>query len=58
MSNTDTILKRMQVVRAIADDGRCTHCKPHRGENYGAGGKPDMRFVNGKIKKNKDKDRK
>lgn len=42
--NGDNIKNRQRVQRSLADSGRCTFCPPHRGENHGATGKPDVRY--------------
>jgi hypothetical protein len=45
--NGDNVKRRQRVQRALADSGRCTHCHPHRGENYGHNGDQHGKFIYG-----------
>lgn len=49
---------RQRTRKEIAGSGRCTHCPPHSGENYGWHGDGDGRFVEGRFVKSKTKNRK
>lgn len=53
--NTDNRINRQRVLKHRHDDGQCTYCPPHRGENQN---NHDGRFINGVFVKSKDKDRK
>lgn len=54
--NTANRTNRARVNAAIDDDGGCSHCRPHRGENEGRGGRRrHVRWVNGKAIPRKSK---
>lgn len=57
--NTDNVKNRQRVLKERLDDGQCTFCPPHQGENYGYHGRVDRRHVgDGVFVPSKSKDRK
>lgn len=57
--NADNVENRERVRRDILADFRCTHCHPHRGENWGAyGARPHGRWVDSTFVPSKPKESK
>lgn len=53
---SDNVENRERIRREVLGDFRCTHCHPHRGENWGAfGNRPHGRWIDGEWKASKPK---